>query len=204
MKLFKLSVISVFMTICFGAAAVFGQSDGGTIRGTVSDPNEAVVNDAKVTATSLERGDTREVTTNENGIFVIPELKAGLYNLTVEASGFKRTSISNVKVDVQGTQSLSVKLEVGVVADNVVNVEAEAVTINADTPVRQTTVSERQVRELPLLTGGPRLHNRHRSLRDAFVYFSRQQRRIGINGRQQQYFKISRERRSGIGNGNSG
>lgn len=154
MKLFKLSVISLFMLVFTGAIGIYGQSDRGTIRGTVSDPSEAVISGAKVVATSLERGDTREVTTNESGIFVIPELKAGLYQLSVEASGFKRTSIENIKVDVQGTQSLEVKLEIGEVSGNVVTVNAEAVTINSDTPVRQTNVDERQVRELPLLTGG--------------------------------------------------
>lgn len=154
MKLLKLSVISLFLTICCGASAVFGQSDGGTIRGTVTDPSDALINGAKVVATSVERGDAREVKTNDSGIFVIPELKAGLYTIAVEAAGFKRTSVSNVKVDVQGIQSLTIKLEIGIVADAVVNVEAEAVSINSDTPVRQSNISERQVRELPLLTGG--------------------------------------------------
>jgi hypothetical protein len=142
MKNLKLSLIALFILIIGSSPAIFGQSDRGTIHG------------AKVVATSLERGDAREVTSNDEGIFVIPELKAGVYQLAVEASGFRRTSIENVKVDVQGTQSLEVKLEIGEVSGNVVTVNAEAVTINSDTPVRQTNVNERQVRELPLLTGG--------------------------------------------------
>lgn len=154
MKSFKLFVGALFVLLAFGIGYVEAQSDRGTIRGTVTDPSEAVISGAKVIATSLERGDAREVTTNESGIFVIPELKAGLYQLAVEASGFKRTSVENVKVDVQGTQSLEVKLEIGEISGNVVTVNAEAVSINSDTPVRQTNVDERQVRELPLLTGG--------------------------------------------------
>lgn len=142
------------MLIFTGATAIFGQSDRGTIRGTVTDPSDAVISGAKVVATSLERADTREVTTNDSGIFVIPELKAGLYQLAVEASGFKRTSVENIKVDVQGIQSLVVKLEIGEISGNVVTVNADAVSINTDSPVRQSNVSERQVRELPLLTGG--------------------------------------------------
>ncbi len=54
----------------------------------------------------------------------------------------------------QGIQSIVVQLQLGEVTGNVVTVNAEGVTINADTPVRQTTVNERQVRELPLVTGG--------------------------------------------------
>ena len=154
MKLFRLSVISLFLLVFSGTIVIFGQSDRGTIRGTVTDPSDAVITGVKVAAVSLERGDTREVTTNDSGIFVIPELKAGLYQVTVEAPGFKRISVENVKVDVQGTQSLAVKLELGEISGNVVTVNAEAVAINADSPVRQTNVNERQVRELPLLTGG--------------------------------------------------
>ena len=154
MKQIKLSVVMIFTLILSGTSLIFGQSDSGTIRGTVTDPGEAAIAGAKIVVTSLERGNTRDVTTNESGIFVIPELKAGLYQLTVEASGFKRTNIENIKVDVQGTQSLTVKLEIGEVTGNVVTVNAEAVSINSDTPVRQTNINERQVRELPLLTGG--------------------------------------------------
>jgi len=107
-----------------------------------------------VVATSVERGDTREVTSSDEGVFVMPELKAGLYQVAVEVAGFRRTNVDNVKVDVQGIQSLEIKLEIGEVTGNTVTVNAEAVSINADSPVRQTNVNERQVRELPLLTGG--------------------------------------------------
>lgn len=154
MSLLKSSVNALLMLMLFGATFIYGQSDRGTIRGTVTDQNEAAVSGAQIVATSVERNDTREVTSNDEGIFVMPELKAGLYQLSVEAAGFRRTSVENVKVDVQGTQSLQIKLEIGEVSGNVVTVNAEAVAINSDTPVRQTTVDERQVRELPLLTGG--------------------------------------------------
>lgn len=154
MKSIRLSATTLLIIIVGCITISFGQSDRGTVRGTVTDQNDAAVVGAKVIATSVERGDTREVATNESGIFVLPELKAGLYQLAVEASGFRRTSVENVKVDVQGTQSLVVKLEIGEVSGNIVTVNAEAVTLNSDTPVRQSNVDERQVRELPLLTGG--------------------------------------------------
>ena len=149
MKILKPSA-GLLLLIVSCILPIFGQSDRGTLRGTVTDQNDAVVSGAKVVATSASQNDSREVTTGEGGIFVLPELKAGLYTLTVEASGFKKTSVENVKVDVQGVQSLAIKLDVGEVTGNVVNVDAEAVTINSDSPVRQSTITERQVRELPL------------------------------------------------------
>lgn len=150
MKPLKLFAALLFLS-SLGLVSALAQSDRGTVRGTITDPNNAVISGAKAILTSLDRGETREVTSSEDGIFVFPEIKAGLYRMDVEAGGFKRTSVDNIKVDVQGIVSLAVKLEVGEVTGNVVNVNAEAVTINADNPVRQTTITERQVRELPLI-----------------------------------------------------
>ncbi len=145
---------ALLLLLVFGAGIAFAQSDRGTVRGTVTDPSEAVIPNAKVVLTGIENGEIRETTTGDEGIYVFPEVKAGLYQLAVEAPGFSRTLIENIKVDVQGTQSIAVKLPVGEVTGNVVTVNAEGISINTDTPVRQTTVNERQVRELPLLTGG--------------------------------------------------
>ena len=149
MKSFK-PLAALFFLITLGLTTISAQSDRGTVRGTITDPSDAVVAGAKVVLTSIDSGETREVTSTDNGIFVFPEIKAGLYRMSVEAGGFRRTSVDNIKVDVQGIQSLAVKLEIGEISGNVVNVNAEAVAINSDTPVRQTTVTERQVRELPL------------------------------------------------------
>ncbi len=154
MKSFNLLAALLLLFVTGTTGIVSAQSDRGTLRGTVTDPSDAVVPNAKVILTGVENGESREVTTGEEGIYVFPEIKAGLYTVSVEAAGFSRTSVENIKVDVQGTQSIVVKLELGEVTGNVVTVNAEGVSINTDTPVRQTTVDERQVRELPLLTGG--------------------------------------------------
>jgi len=153
MKSFNLFAALLLLFI-FGVAPVLAQSDRGTVRGTVTDPSDAVIPNAKVVLTGVDNGEVRETTTGDEGIYVFPEIKAGLYQLTVEAPGFSRTSIENVKVDVQATQSIAVKLELGEITGNVVTVDAEGVSINTDTPVRQSVINERQVRELPLLAGG--------------------------------------------------
>lgn len=153
MKSFNLFTALLLLFI-LGTGLASAQSDRGTIRGTVTDPSDAVIPNARVVLTGVENGESREVTTGGEGIFVFPEIKAGLYRLAIEATGFSRTAVDNIKVDVQGIQSVAVKLELGEVTGNVVQVDAEGVTLNTDTPVRQSNIDERQVRELPLLTGG--------------------------------------------------
>ena len=147
-KLFAAALLALLLALA--AAPVLAQSDRGTITGTVTDPNGGVVPNAKVTATSLDTGELREVTTSGEGSYTLPELKAGRYKITVEAQGFKSATVDNYKVSVQVTHSLDLKLEVGTVTDVVTVTSDQTAAIQTDTPVRQTNVTERQVKELPL------------------------------------------------------
>src|SRR5438105_841483 len=114
-KLFAAALLALFMVLT--AAPALAQSDRGSITGTVTDPSGAVVQNAKVTATSLDTGEVRETTTSGEGSYTLPELKAGRYRITAEAQGFKATTVDEYKVAVQVTHSLDFKLEVGAVTD---------------------------------------------------------------------------------------
>jgi len=130
-------------------APVYGQSDRGTITGTVVDPSGAAVSGAKVTATNLDTGATQEATTSDDGNYTLPELKAAPYNIAVEAQGFKTSTLEAVKVAVQVTRRADFTLEVGNVSE-AVTITDEAPVIQTESSVRQTNVTERQVKELPL------------------------------------------------------
>lgn len=153
MKHRRIAVIFSCLLILTLGPAAFGQSDRGTIVGTVKDPNGAVVADAKVTVTNLDSGEVREAKTSEDGTYTVPELKAAPYKLTVEASGFKTATIDKVQVAVQVTRRADVKLEVGGVGESV-TITSDAPALQTDSPVQQTNVTEQQIRELPLQIGG--------------------------------------------------
>jgi hypothetical protein len=151
MKSQRLFMLAVAALILAWAAPAFSQSDRGSITGTVSDPNGAVVADAKVTATSLQTGEVRTATTSGEGSFTIPELKAATYKVTVEKEGFRPATAAEVQVAVQVVRRADFQLEVGEVGGTTVTVTSDATpVIQTDTPVRQTNVTERQVKELPL------------------------------------------------------
>ncbi|HYY58364.1 MAG TPA: carboxypeptidase-like regulatory domain-containing protein, partial [Pyrinomonadaceae bacterium] len=146
----KLIALALLTLTLVWASPVFAQSDRGNITGTVTDPSGALVGNAKVTATNQTTNEVRETTTSDQGSFTLPQLKADPYRITVEAQGFKSATLENVQVAVQVTRTVDVTLEIGVVTD-VVTVSSEAApVIQTDSPVRQTNVTERQVRELPL------------------------------------------------------
>ena len=151
MKSSKLFAFALLALALLAAPAALAQSDRGSITGTVTDPTGAVVAGAKVTATSLESGEVREATTSGEGNFTLAELKAAPYKVTVEAAGFRSVTFEEVRVAVQVTRSLDVKLEIGGVADVVTVTSEDTPVIQTDTPARQTNVTERQVKELPLL-----------------------------------------------------
>jgi hypothetical protein len=151
MKSKKFYALVVLLLTAALAPAAFAQSDRGAITGVVKDPNGAVVAEAKVTATNNQTGEVREATTSGEGTFTIPQLTAAPYTVTVEAPGFKTASVGPVQVGVQITRSIEVPLEIGEATGGDVTVTTEAAVIQTDTPVQQLNVTEKQVRELPLL-----------------------------------------------------
>jgi hypothetical protein len=152
MKVNKLiSFLLLTLLLACAAAPVLAQSDRGTLTGTVTDPNGGLVAGAKITATNLNTGEVREATTSDEGSYTIPELAPAPYRISVEASGFKTSAIENLQVAVQVTRRADITLELGAISDVVTVTSDSSPTIQTDSPVRQSNVNERQVRELPLL-----------------------------------------------------
>src|SRR5712671_2713007 len=88
---------------CGSGISAWGQTDRGTITGTVTDSSGAVVPNAKVTAKATTTGGERSTTTSGEGDYTIPELPAAPYQVTVEAQGFKN-STESLQLPVQVTR----------------------------------------------------------------------------------------------------
>src|SRR5690348_14086397 len=66
------------------------QAINGSIRGRVADSASAAIPQAKVTIVNDATGFTRDVTTDDDGYFVFPNLPLGTYTLTIEKQGFEK------------------------------------------------------------------------------------------------------------------
>jgi hypothetical protein len=110
--------------ILFAAAALFAQSDRGTITGTVSDPAGAVVAGAPIQAKQLETGATYEAATSNTGNYTLSQLPTGAYELTVSVPGFKKLVRQNIFLPVAQTLRIDLNLEVGSSAESVTVTEA--------------------------------------------------------------------------------
>src|SRR5246500_4529933 len=83
-----------------GLTTASAQTFRGTILGTVTDTSGAAVLNAKVTAHNVDTGVDRTTDTSSDGSYLIPELPIGTYTVTVELSGFQKSVITGVRVDV--------------------------------------------------------------------------------------------------------
>ncbi len=136
------------LVLCVFTIAAFAQSNTGRLVGTVSS-TDGVIPGATVTVTDTQTGRVKTAVTSGDGNFSVPQLEVGSYTVTIGATGFKTFTATDVKIDIGKDYSLAPTLEVGAVTETV-TVIAGADIINATSGELSNTVSERQIKELPL------------------------------------------------------
>jgi Carboxypeptidase regulatory-like domain len=144
MRLVKISIIVLVFSL-----VVIGQTNRGGITGTVTDSNGAIVPGAKVTITNVGTNQSTTVTASNSGGFSVSSLDPVLYNVLVEAPNFKKAFIENVKVNTATVATVNVVIEPGSF-DESVTIQADAQMVNADSGTLSQTITERQLRDLPL------------------------------------------------------
>lgn len=130
-------------------AAVFAQGVRGTISGTVTDPNGAVVVGALVQIENVATGKSSTVPTSDDGGFTFLEVDPGSYNVVITATGFAETRLNEVTVE----PNRNVRLDTAVsVTGSTETVEITAATelIEKDSATLGTTVDRQRVQGLPL------------------------------------------------------
>ncbi|HKX84637.1 MAG TPA: carboxypeptidase regulatory-like domain-containing protein, partial [Pyrinomonadaceae bacterium] len=131
--------------------AIVAQTPTGTIEGTVTDPNNAVLSGATVTITGATSGAVVTTTTNSEGFYSVRSLQPGSYNIKVEQAGFSTATANNIVVQVGLVARADIGLKVGSSGETV-QVEIGSTDIQVDT-TRQTVdgvITGRQITALPL------------------------------------------------------
>ncbi len=129
--------------------SAWAQKDQASIVGSVKDATGAVVPDAKVTVTDVDRGTTFVTATSASGDYVASPLKIGRYKVTVEKQGFKTAVAGPVTLDVQTRAAVDVTLEVGQMVQQV-EVKEVSPLLETQTSELGQVVDSRQVLDLPL------------------------------------------------------
>jgi hypothetical protein len=142
-------LIFLAVSLVLAPLPALAQKITSTIRGTVTDPSDAVIAGAKVTVTNEATGLTRSVDTNSDGIYVFAELPHGSYRVDVSHAGFKTEVRSNIVVSVADARAVNVQLQAGDVSETV-NVEVAAVAVKTVGGDVSGLFTGEEVRELPL------------------------------------------------------
>src|SRR6266498_1010389 len=140
---------NLLFAILLASTVASAQQITGNIRGTVSDPSGAVVQNATVTARQVETGLVRTATTNRSGNYLLLELPVGHYRLEVAATGFQKYLQEGIALDVNETAAVPVHLTVGSEKERV-QVQADAELIQPTVTSLGQVVQEREILDLPL------------------------------------------------------
>jgi len=140
----------VILCVAFAFSVALAQEPIGSIEGTVTDPQNSVVQNASVTVRNTATNLTRTATSAENGTYRISQLPPGTYEVKVSGTNFKTSVVSDVVVAVGQTLPLDVHLEIGVPDETVTVVGGGEAQIDRTDNTVSGVVNTRQIQNLPL------------------------------------------------------
>jgi len=141
----RLLLFALIAALC---TPVFAQSSG-SIRGTVADVSSALVAGASVTVRNTATGLTREVATNQDGIFVFPDLPIGTYSLEISKGGFHTEDRTGLTLLTGQVIDLQLPLTPGGDTQTI-TVVANSALLETGSSAVQTTINAKQIQDLPL------------------------------------------------------
>jgi hypothetical protein len=138
---FRLCAISLLSAFSIFAA--------GSVSGLVKDPSGALIPGVRLTLTSTATNARLTTVSNPSGEFQFLQLAPEQYTLTAEGSGFKKSTVSSVLVQVDQITHVDITLEVGSLTESV-QVEAVAPLLESDKSTMSSVVDSRTIANMPL------------------------------------------------------
>ncbi len=146
--------VCAFLIYLAGFAAFNqAQESRATITGTIVDSSGAAVPNAHVSARNVQTGVTAETVSNQNGLYLIPDLIIGQYTVSASASGFNTVNQSLV-LRTGDRASVDFTMQVGS--------STQSITVTSEAPLLETSeastgqvLDNSKIQELPLLGRNP-------------------------------------------------
>src|SRR5229473_3190419 len=141
--------LQVFLLAVVFSATTLAQSPNGTISGLVLDPANRVIVGADLLVANDVTGVKYSTKTNDEGIYVLPNLPPGPYRIQVSKVGFKAIIKPDIVLNVQDALSINFFLPVGAIFETM-TVEGGSPLVQTDSASVSTVISRQLIENLPL------------------------------------------------------
>ena len=126
----RAAVCGVFLLTLAGAVPASAQVNTGEIFGKVTDGTGAVLPGATVTISSPALIQPQSVATSDSGGYRFPQIPIGIYSVTFDLPGFKKTVREDVVIQAGFHAEINARLELSSVQ--------ETVTVTGESPIVDT------------------------------------------------------------------
>lgn len=129
--------------------AILAQTETGSLQGLVSDQSGGAVPNAMVRLKQQATGAIRTGLASADGRYQFSLLPPGIYEVGVEAPGFKKATAGDIQVQVAQEATWNVRLEIGSTTETV-RVEGTTSLLNTESAAQGTVVGQEKISSLPL------------------------------------------------------
>jgi hypothetical protein len=139
-----------WIVIIFGGIAAVSQTITGSVRGTVTDPNGALVVGAHVTATNVDTGVASTTVVDRSGLYTFQFLTIGNYTITATASGFDTASVGPLRLQIDEIAKVDLGLRIGSASTTVNIASTTSPLLNTENATLGTSISSYTLEAMPL------------------------------------------------------
>ena len=145
----KKVVLALMLPLLLTLSAAAQGTPTGTLYGFILDPDHRAVPGARIVIESANSGETRDAASNRDGLYSVPALDPGPYNLTVEKSGFKTIHQNGFVIETDQQARLDFALQVGSATESII-VQGGTPLLNSTDATVSTLIGNEFVTNMPL------------------------------------------------------
>src|SRR5262245_47285268 len=149
MRLFNLPKVALACLFMGGLAHAQGVGASGDITGAVTDPTSAVIANATVTVTDVEKGTRRTIATDSTGEYRALSLLPSTYSVAVAKTGFQTEIAKNVVVTIGQTTLVDFHMKLSGVSE-AVEVTTEPPVVDTERSHQANVITEQLIQDLPI------------------------------------------------------
>src|SRR5579864_7579927 len=147
----KMFVLGTLVVMCMTAA----WAQTGSIQGVVKDNSGAIIQGADVIVRNIETNAHRSGSTSSTGVYSVPNLPVGHYEITAKKDSFKAYHLDDIQLTVAQTLGLDITLEPGTVSEEVMVRASDVPPVDLETSQVSNIVDSARMLSLPLATRDP-------------------------------------------------